>query len=511
VSSEAWGHLRILIVDDDEVDRRAVARALRQAGVIAEIQERDDVGPALAVLREGGRFDCVFLDYHLPGGDGLRVLREARELGVDAPFVVLTGREDTQTAVDMMKAGASDYLAKSSLSPERLEQSLRTAIRVHEAEVQARLAQLALRESEARFRVLHETSPDGFAIFRALRGDGGQVEDFEWIYANPAAERMAREGGGELVGRRLLAKHPGARETGLFDLYVEVLETGEPRQTEIEYGHEGLDLWLSITAVRLGDGIAVGFGDVSRRKRAELEREQAVAARNRFYAGISHELRTPINAILGYQDLLLAGVYGPIPEVQLATIERAQRSTRHLLELINDILDFSKLEAGKMELVLEEVEVTDIILEAFSTLQPIARERRAEIQFSQALCAQPIVTDPRRVRQILLNLLGNAVKYGAGNPIDVRCTQTQNREICIEVQDRGPGIAPADRTRIFEEFVRLVGSSEAGTGLGLPISKRLAELLGGRLEVDSVVGQGSVFRLILPGLTPVEAIMPSAS
>ena len=489
--------LRILIVDDDQVDRMAVRRALRAGGVQAEVRDAVDVATALAALAEEP-FDCVFLDYNLPGGDGLRVLRSVREAGLDVPVVMLTGQQDTQTAVGLMKEGASDYLSKNGVTPERLVRSLLQTVRLHRAEAQAR-------EAEIRFRTVQETSPDAFVVLRSVRGEDGGIRDFRVEYVNPAACRMVGRTAEEIRGRHVLVEHPGLLETGLFRLYAEVVETGEPRESEVHYAHEGLDLWLRITAVKLGDGIALGAGDISRRKRAEQEREQALAARNRFYAVMNHELRTPINAILGYSDLVLAGIYGPLADGVRESLERSQRATHHLLELVNDVLDLSKLEAGKMEIAPEPVHMTELIEELLSTVRPLAESRGTELDVSENDCREPIVTDPRRVRQILLNLMSNAIKFGEGKPVKVRCTRQEKGWMELEVVDLGGGIPPEDLPRIFDEFVQLSNAAGGGTGLGLPISRRLAELLGGELQAESTPGAGSVFRLRLPVVHPATA------
>jgi len=238
--------------------------------------------------------------------------------------------------------------------------------------------------------------------------------------------------------------------------------------------------------------------DVTDAKRAEEERERAVTARSRFYASMSHELRTPINAVLGYNDLLLAGVYGELTAQQQTSVERGQRAARHLLHLVNDVLDLSKIEAGKMELVWEPVPVLALVQDLFATLQPLADEHGSELRLEGREAAGiDIVTDPRRVQQILLNLIANALKFGQGRPVDVRCDATDD-EVIIEVADQGVGIPAEALGRIFEEFIQLPNANAGGTGLGLPISQRLARLLGGRLEVESVPGEGSTFRLLLP-------------
>lgn len=489
---------RVLIVDDDEVDRIAVRRALKAGGVVAEVREATDAASATAALVQES-FDCAFLDYRLPGGDGLQVLDDARAAGAGTPVIVLTGQGDEQIAVELMKAGASDYLNKANLLPERLAQSLRSAVRVYHAEREAQRAQEALRESEARFRAVHETSPDGFVIFRSVRDVEGKIVDFTFDYANPAAERIMQRSAAELLGRRQLEAFSGIRDEALFQMYVDVVEIGEPRHTEIRYPREGDEIWLRVTATRLEDGFAVSFSDITRRKKAESEWEAAIAARSRFYAAMSHELRTPINAVMGYNDLLLAGVYGTLSEEQQQGLARSQRAARHLLELVNDVLDLSKLEAGKVEIQLEEVDVHHLVDELFVTVRPLAEEKRTELQLLCDRDVDPVYTDPRRVRQIMLNLLSNAIKFGEGEPIDVRCRSGDDGGVVIEISDRGEGIDSQDLPRIFDEFVQLPNSQAGGTGLGLPISKQLAELLGGTLEAESVPGEGSTFRLILPG------------
>jgi signal transduction histidine kinase len=246
--------------------------------------------------------------------------------------------------------------------------------------------------------------------------------------------------------------------------------------------------------------------------RARERAERSEAERSRFFAAMSHELRTPINAILGYNDLLLAGIFGELPPVQEDGIRRSQRAARHLLELVNDVLDLSKLEAGKVDVAPEPVRVDELLDDLLTTIRPMAEERGCAIELARAGCAFSIRTDPRRVRQILLNLLSNATKFGAGRPVHVACVcvphgavipgggrrRTAGDAVVIAVRDHGPGIARGDQERIFEEFVQLPGSTPGGTGLGLPISRRLAEVLGGALTVASEPGDGSTFYVTLP-------------
>jgi signal transduction histidine kinase len=232
--------------------------------------------------------------------------------------------------------------------------------------------------------------------------------------------------------------------------------------------------------------------------RRQIALEQAMGARNRFYASMSHELRTPINAVIGYSTLMLDNIYGPLNAKQKEGLQRTLKAARHLLELVNDVLDLSKIEAGKIELSLQPVMFPALIEDLFVTVRPLADEYGSSLALTMESEPFNIVSDPRRVRQILLNLLSNAIKFGEGKPIRVVCKQCDDKGVEIEVVDEGVGIAKEDISRIFEEFVQVSESKQPGTGLGLPISRRLAQLLDGSLTVCSTPGQGSAFRLTLP-------------
>ena len=254
-------------------------------------------------------------------------------------------------------------------------------------------------------------------------------------------------------------------------------------------------------AVVEGRPAVIGVGiDVTERTRAEREREQAIQARDRFYAMMSHELRTPVSAVMLYNDLLLSGVYDPLTTQQHEAVERSQKSARHLLDLINDLLDLSRLEAGRLETRMEEVETAELVESVVSSVASLALEHGCDLSVRVARRPLVVTGDARRVRQILLNLISNAVKFGHGYPVEVRLGPA-DEGVLLEVEDRGPGIPAGDLDRIFEEFVQL-GEPGVGTGLGLPIARRLAELQGGRLEVESSPGQGSTFRLFLPTSAP---------
>jgi len=195
---------------------------------------------------------------------------------------------------------------------------------------------------------------------------------------------------------------------------------------------------------------------------------------------------------------MLDGIYGPLNAKQKEGLQRTLKAARHLLELVNDVLDLSKIEAGKIELSVQPVMFPSLIEDLFVTVRPLADEYGSTLTLEMQSESFNIVSDPRRVRQIMINLLSNAIKFGEGKPILVRCKQSEAGGVEIEVVDQGVGIAQEDIPRIFEEFVQVSESKQPGTGLGLPISRRLAQLLDGSLTVCSTPGEGSTFRLSLP-------------
>jgi signal transduction histidine kinase len=230
------------------------------------------------------------------------------------------------------------------------------------------------------------------------------------------------------------------------------------------------------------------------------ELEAASRHKSQFLANMSHELRTPLNSVLGFTELLVDGIYGELPDKAKTTIARVQANGRHLLGLINDVLDLSKIEAGQLTLALEDYSVAQIVRLAVTAVEPLAKAKGLTL-ISSVDEDLPIGRgDERRLTQVLLNLAGNAVKFTEAGSVDIIAYAADGR-FEIMVRDTGPGIAPKDQALIFEEFQQVDSSStrqKGGTGLGLAISKRIVEMHGGTLGVESVPGFGSTFRMEIP-------------
>jgi signal transduction histidine kinase len=410
---------RILIVDDDEVDRMAVQRALKKAGVKTETVETWDCASTIATL-QSNQFDCVFLDFRLPDKDGLTLVREIRQAGIKIPLVVLTGQGDEQTAVDLMKAGASDYLAKSQISPERLSQILYSAMRIYRAELEVALAYQQLRENN------------------------------------------------EILLRQNLKL--------------------ERQQQQIQLQN--------------------------------LQLLEASRLKSQFLATISHELRTPMNAIIGFSQMLLRQSRGTLTAQQTDMTDRILSNARHLLSLINEILDFSRVESGRLELHTEEFDLAEVVDEAVAELRSLAQQKQLDLVVEANLVNRQVVNDRVRLRQILNNLLSNALKFTSSGEVRVRVQDSfaasdratselsaqsamglGTDRICIAVIDTGIGIAPADLEHIFEPFRQVdqtISRRHSGTGLGLAITHSLAQMMQGKITVKSRENHGSTFQVDLP-------------
>jgi signal transduction histidine kinase len=228
--------------------------------------------------------------------------------------------------------------------------------------------------------------------------------------------------------------------------------------------------------------------------------EEASKHKSQFLANMSHELRTPLNAILGYAELVLDGIYGDAPEKMRNVLERIQTNGKHLLGLINDVLDLSKIEAGQLVLSLNDYSIKDMMQGVYVAVEPLAGNKKLNFKLEVPPDLPPARGDERRLSQVLLNLVGNAIKFTDTGEVAIKAS-TANGSYTVAVRDTGPGIAEADQAKIFEEFQQSESThtkAKGGTGLGLAIAKRIVEMHGGRLWVESTLGNGATFFFTVP-------------
>ena len=222
--------------------------------------------------------------------------------------------------------------------------------------------------------------------------------------------------------------------------------------------------------------------------------------KSEFLANTSHELRTPLNAILGYAELIQDGIYGDVPDAIREVLDRVQSNGRHLLGLINDVLDLSKIEAGQFELSIADYSMQEVVQTVAAATESLAAEKQLKVKVMMSDDLPPGEGDERRITQVLLNIVGNAIKFTEVGQVTVQAAAA-NGSFEVSVTDTGPGIGAEDRERIFDAFQQVDSSitrQKGGTGLGLSISKKIVELHGGRIWVESELGRGSVFRFTLP-------------
>ena len=540
--------VEILIVDDRPENLLALEAILERLGQKIVRAHSGDEALRLLLTHE---FAVILLDVQMPGIDGFETARliKSRERTRYIPIIFLTAiSKDEEYVFEGYSVGAVDYMTKP-FQPDILRSKVSVFVDLYEKQrqltTQAELLRqsekrdLELRhmreiyESEARFSEIVGSAMDAIIAFDA----DGTVTLF-----NASAERMFRTPMADATRSRVERFFPEPIRQPTLDRICRTSAASEEQGpsadtdsahvlslTGLRSSGEQFPIEATVSCLEVGGRrtYTLIVRDISERRRAEealrqqaeslaqamtnlralneelaerqSELERAMAARSRFYASMSHELRTPINAVLGYSTLLLENIYGPLNEKQAEGISRTHKAAKHLLELVNDVLDLSKIEAGKIELRLQPVNFPQLVDDLFVTVRPLADQYGSALALDHQGEPLKVVSDPRRLRQILLNLLSNAIKFGRGQPINVKTCGTPEGGVVIEVRDQGEGIAPADLQKIFEEFVQL-GRTQLteGTGLGLPISRRLAEMMGGELEVESTLGEGSTFRLTLP-------------
>lgn len=276
--------------------------------------------------------------------------------------------------------------------------------------------------------------------------------------------------------------------------------------------HAGSQLAIAVSNARTYAAAERLARELERRNVALLQQRDQLQELNRlkseFLANVSHELRTPLNAIVGYSELLADGIYGEVNDHQLQSLHGIGENSASLLELINDILDLSKVEAGKTTIELEPVDLIQMTRDVVDSASSLVRDKPYAITLQLPQSPIELVTDAAKVRRILVNLLSNAIKFTSEGSVTVKVVSTRAGGARIEVHDTGVGIREQDLNVIFDEFRQVDGSStreHGGTGLGLAISKKLAELVGGTIEVESIYDMGSTFALVLPRHAPSDA------
>ena len=478
--------LRLLVIDDDEIDRERVRRMLPKADIEATLLEEED---PIVALRSIARMapDIILLDYNFPRHDGLSLLRDIRDIDATIPVIVLTGHDETYLAVELMKAGAVDYIPKAALSPQRLSQSIRHAQRLHASEFAARAAQEALRASEEFNRRILDSIVDCIKVLD-LEGNltsmnpAGQrmfgVRDFNSVRGASWLEFWSGE------HRRKAEEALASAQSGCVGEFAGSCAT-----------LEGKELWwdVRLTPMKGPDGrperlLAVSRDITEQRKRAEFEQQ--------LIGIVSHDLRSPIAAMLTGASLLEGSF--PAESPLLRVVERINRSGEKAIRLIRDLLDFTQMRVGGgIPVHRAPADLHAICRHAVEEIQQKHPERSIQHQTSGDGTGS---WDADRLAQVVSNLTQNAVAYSpVGSPVVVR-SERRGAELIMSVHNEGSAIPESVIPTLFQPFKRGVRKHdpERSIGLGLFIVHEIVKAHGGSVHVQSAAAVGTTFTVVLP-------------
>ncbi|MBK9424745.1 MAG: response regulator [Bacteroidetes bacterium] len=491
--------LSILIIDDDEVDRIALKRSIKSSGFNADIISVCNKAEGLEALSQK-TFDCIFLDYNLPDSNGLDFLKNHRSELNGAPVIIVTSHGDEKLAVEAMRLGACDYIPKNLVTPEGISQSIRYALRINAAQQNTSKAERALQESERKLETVIAKSPIIlFAInkegqFTMFKGRG-----VELLNVNPE----------DIIGKNFIETHR------ILPIDIKSLRNvigGKELSTTMEVNNRFLD----ITCIPQRDeyfepsgmiGIATDITDL-KNSEIELKNNLSIAqetqkVKEQFLANMSHEIRTPIHGIMSLTNLLIKT---NIDNDQMTYLNAIKKSADNLLVIINDILDLSKIEAQKMTFESTIFSATELVSTTFELFRAKGNEKGITITKNIDDCIPEYVKgDPTRLSQIINNLVNNAIKFTHKGGVEIGVKLVDTNENCsmiaFSIKDSGIGISQNKLSTIFDMFTQAgddITRKYGGTGLGLSIAKKLVDLQGGIIKVDSVIDEGTTFTFSMP-------------
>lgn len=537
--------INVLITEDSENDALLLVRELRQGGYEPTF-ERVDKPETLSAALSRHKWDLVIADYTMPHFRGTDALEIVRKRGLDVPFVFVSGTMGEDTAVAAMKAGAQDYIMKGNLK--RLIPAVDRELREAEARRERRQAEEQVRRQQERMRALHEINlaitstldlqsildlllekielllPWTTAItIRLVNRQSGDLEPVAYRNLDDAVWNAEEWDGHDLAQLVFRGRSP---------LMIANVQTSRAIRNPAFFRRHGLVSYLGIPLVAKGEAVGVigcytkeklHFGNeeveflstfagqvavainnsqlYEQTKKQAVELEKASRAKAEFLSVMSHELRTPIAAVIGYTEMIRNGILGKISNEQEATLQKIVRNSTELLGMINSILEASRIEAGTVRKETQEVDLGHFMGELKANYDvPWIKEVKLVWDYPSGL--PTIKTDAWKLSHIIQNLINNALKFTDKGSVTVSARYfPKTKVVQLGVADTGVGIPRESLPVIFEMF-RQVDSSSArshsGVGLGLYIVKTFTELLGGKIEVQSEPGKGSIFTVTIP-------------
>jgi PAS domain S-box-containing protein len=493
--------IRILLIEDNPGDARLIQEYLSETENISFFLEHTDrLTSGLDRLRSGG-IDVVLLDLGLPDSEGLESLRRVLEQTGVVPIIVFTAIAHETLGLQAIRDGAQDYLVKGQIDGNLIIRTIRYAI-------ERKRAEEALNESEEHFRCVTESANDAI-----ISTDSKGII----IFWNRGAEKMFSYKKEEVLGKSLAFLMPqryrDAHQSGLDKVSKKLGSQFLGKSVELKgLKRDGSEfqIELSLSTWKIGEKTFFSgiLRDITERKRIEeIRRENerlmlASKAKSEFLANMSHELRTPLNSIIGFSQLLRQNLHGELNNKQEKYVYNVISSSKLLLNLIDGVLDLSRIEAGKMELFIEKMQVSQTINETLDMLMEKASRQNVIFKKEFDPHLEFIDVDKQKFKQILFNLVSNAVKFSKpeGGTVTI-IARKEGDNAKFLVSDTGIGIRKEDIGRLFKTFEQLdsgISRKYGGTGLGLAISKKLVELHGGEIWADSKYGEGTTFTFFFP-------------
>lgn len=504
---------KLLLIEDDDVDIMTFQRAIKKADLNHSLTVCKNATEAIDTFTNKS-FDCIFLDYQLPGVDGLQLLMKMRDMNVLTPVAVMTSQGDEKIAVQMIKNGAFDYFTKAEINTDKISKVVITAIRLSDSEKQREKAEREIIENNNRLNAILESTRNLiYAVdikLNLISFNSSFKENIEHLLKQYGVVKSDINLNDLPISSERKEKMIGNINRCLKGEQFQVLE-------QVSFSNNRNDIpWYETTYNPIinsnGDvtGAAIYSQDVTENKKFEHEllqaKNDAIAAANaksEFLSNMSHEIRTPMNAIIGLSELLLEeGFSGTI----LENLKSIKYSADNLLVIINDILDFSKIEAGKITFETIDFDLRHRMNELKRTFDHRAHEKGLEFHVNVQTNVPPALKgDPYRLNQILFNLVGNALKFTSHGNVEVLVSLYEESELELklkfDVTDSGIGIPKDKQDKIFESFTQANTDTTrkyGGTGLGLAITKNLTQLQGGEISIASEVGKGTTFTVVIP-------------
>ncbi len=508
----AQTRFRVLVVDGNVDHAALMARVLSGQIEGAQVEVVGSAAEAWSVLSGRRRYDLVVMEIALPDGNGLQFLRDMKAHSCDIPVILVTGSGDERLAVRSIQTGAADYLPKTRDFFAVLPYAARRVLETKHLETE-------LEDWQKKYMELLDGASDAICLV----GADGRI-----VRVNQAAETLLAREASDLVGlqytdvlteksrQRVLDEVRGKRRRDVRLNKVEA-EVARPdgkvvpvevsawplfrKNRVIGYQVVVRDITERVEALRRERQYARELRQMVlelQRKTRELEESQRLQAQ--FISNVSHEFRTPLNGVLGYTELLRDGFYGTLTDEQREALDNVASCGQHLLDLVSEILDLSRIHAHRLKLVFEPCTPREILDTVLITVRPLAEEKGLTLRTNAASAYPLIFCDSKRIYQVMLNLVGNAVKFTEKGVVEIGAVPKDD-VVEFYVKDTGRGI-PKDRIDdVFREFVQLDGTmsrERGGLGIGLSLSKHLVELHGGRIGVESELGKGSRFFFTVP-------------